>query len=85
MHRDEWVENADRLVAGFLEMFEEGCYKMVGSFSYLSKRLLSVENGNDSFSWKRILDMEMDPLICGGNMKFMFLISFIYFRLDDSY
>ncbi|KAK7329360.1 hypothetical protein VNO77_23521 [Canavalia gladiata] len=27
MHR-EWVENADRLVAGFLEMFEEGCHKM---------------------------------------------------------
>ncbi|KAL5578109.1 hypothetical protein UlMin_019808 [Ulmus minor] len=28
MHRDEWVENADRLVAGFLEMFEEHCHKM---------------------------------------------------------
>ncbi|KAA8526162.1 hypothetical protein F0562_007738 [Nyssa sinensis] len=28
MHRDEWVENADRWVAGFLEMFEEGCHKM---------------------------------------------------------
>lgn len=28
MHRDEWVENADRLVAGFLEMFEERCHKM---------------------------------------------------------
>ncbi|KAI7726501.1 hypothetical protein M8C21_023731 [Ambrosia artemisiifolia] len=23
-----WVENADRLVAGFLERFEEGCHKM---------------------------------------------------------
>jgi choline-phosphate cytidylyltransferase len=31
MNRTEWVENADRLVAGFLEMFEEGCHKMVGS------------------------------------------------------
>lgn len=30
MNRNEWVENADRLVAGFLEMFEEGCHKMVG-------------------------------------------------------
>jgi choline-phosphate cytidylyltransferase len=30
MNRTEWVENADRLVAGFLEMFEEGCHKMVG-------------------------------------------------------
>jgi choline-phosphate cytidylyltransferase len=29
MHRNEWVENADRMVAGFLEMFEEGCHKMV--------------------------------------------------------
>lgn len=29
MHRNEWVENADRWVAGFLEMFEEGCHKMV--------------------------------------------------------
>ncbi|XP_035544707.1 choline-phosphate cytidylyltransferase 1-like isoform X2 [Juglans regia] len=28
IHRNEWVENADRLVAGFLEMFEEGCHKM---------------------------------------------------------
>ena len=24
-----WVENSDRLVAGFREMFEEGCHKMV--------------------------------------------------------
>ncbi|KAK9937216.1 hypothetical protein M0R45_014020 [Rubus argutus] len=28
MQRNEWVENADRLVAGFLEMFEEGFHKM---------------------------------------------------------
>ncbi|KAK7306882.1 hypothetical protein VNO77_44842 [Canavalia gladiata] len=28
MHRNEWVENADRFVVGFLEMFEEGCHKM---------------------------------------------------------
>jgi hypothetical protein len=28
------VENADRLVAGFLEMFEEGCHKMVSSIVY---------------------------------------------------
>lgn len=31
MHPDIWVENADRWVAGFLEMFEEGCHKMVSS------------------------------------------------------
>ncbi|XP_050232163.1 choline-phosphate cytidylyltransferase 1 [Mercurialis annua] len=28
VHRNEWVENADRLVAGFLEMFEERCHKV---------------------------------------------------------
>ncbi|KAF2590699.1 hypothetical protein F2Q70_00042086 [Brassica cretica] len=28
MVRNEWVDNADRWVAGFLEMFEEGCHKM---------------------------------------------------------
>ncbi|RZS19246.1 hypothetical protein BHM03_00051624 [Ensete ventricosum] len=26
--QDEWVENADRWVAGFLEKFEEGCHQM---------------------------------------------------------
>lgn len=31
VHRNMWVENADRWVAGFLEMFEEGCHKMVSS------------------------------------------------------
>jgi len=33
VHRNEWVDNADRWVAGFLEMFEEGCHKMVSSLS----------------------------------------------------
>lgn len=28
VNRNAWVENADRWVAGFLEMFEEGCHKM---------------------------------------------------------
>ncbi|KAK2973951.1 hypothetical protein RJ640_027580 [Escallonia rubra] len=28
MHQNVWVENADRWVVGFLEMFEEGCHKM---------------------------------------------------------
>ncbi|KAL8256209.1 hypothetical protein R6Q59_031276 [Mikania micrantha] len=28
MNHNLWVENADRLVAGFLEMFEESCHKM---------------------------------------------------------
>lgn len=29
---NEWVENADRWVSGFLEKFEEGCHVMVSSF-----------------------------------------------------
>ncbi|KAL5977593.1 T-complex protein 1 subunit beta [Asimina triloba] len=28
LHHDEWVENADRWIAGFLEKFEEGCHQM---------------------------------------------------------
>lgn len=31
--RNIWVENADRLVAGFLEMFEESCHKMVSTLN----------------------------------------------------
>ncbi|KAK6141211.1 hypothetical protein DH2020_025042 [Rehmannia glutinosa] len=31
VHPNLWVENADRWVAGFLEMFEEGCHKMVST------------------------------------------------------
>ncbi|KAK8948608.1 Polyadenylate-binding protein 2 [Platanthera zijinensis] len=31
---DEWVENADRWVAGFLEKFEEGCHSMVSFVCY---------------------------------------------------
>ncbi|KAK8916733.1 hypothetical protein KSP39_PZI022251 [Platanthera zijinensis] len=34
---DEWVENADRWVAGFLEKFEEGCHSMF----FLSTSLLN--------------------------------------------
>ncbi|RRT42072.1 hypothetical protein B296_00040310 [Ensete ventricosum] len=31
VNHNEWVENADRWVAGFLEKFEEGCHIMVSS------------------------------------------------------
>ncbi|KAF7831605.1 choline-phosphate cytidylyltransferase 2 [Senna tora] len=43
MHRNELVENADRWVAGFLEMFEEGCYKMLwlSHMSRLHDKILS--------------------------------------------
>ncbi|KAG5520484.1 hypothetical protein RHGRI_033162 [Rhododendron griersonianum] len=50
MHRNEWVENADRWVAGFLEMFEEGCHKMVSSFGTairdrIQERLMGQQTG----------------------------------------
>ena len=44
MHRNEWVENADRWVAGFLEMFEEGCHKMVSQSIHISRYTLFVLN-----------------------------------------
>ncbi|WRX08770.1 hypothetical protein QQP08_001257 [Theobroma cacao] len=46
MHRNEWVENADRWVAGFLEMFEEGCHKMVSKSNNLCMyfRILAEES-----------------------------------------
>ncbi|XP_010469622.1 PREDICTED: choline-phosphate cytidylyltransferase 1 [Camelina sativa] len=54
MLRNEWVENADRWVAGFLEIFEEGCHKMgtaiVDSIQERLMRQKSVdrlENGQD--------------------------------------
>ncbi|KAK7393803.1 hypothetical protein VNO78_22367 [Psophocarpus tetragonolobus] len=50
MHRNEWVENADRFVVGFLEMFEEGCHKMGTAIrDQIQKRLASEQSKNDSF------------------------------------
>lgn len=46
IHRNEWVENADRLVAGFLEMFEEGCHKMVSSLSLSHTHLTRASVNN---------------------------------------
>ncbi|XP_010510060.2 PREDICTED: choline-phosphate cytidylyltransferase 1 [Camelina sativa] len=50
MLRNEWVENADRWVAGFLEIFEEGCHKMGTAIVDSIMRQKSVdrlENGQD--------------------------------------
>ncbi|CAL1352178.1 unnamed protein product [Linum trigynum] len=54
MHRNEWVDNANRWVVGFLEMFEEGCHKMGTAIrDRLQERLMGQEsremllNGND--------------------------------------
>ncbi|KAJ0240226.1 Choline-phosphate cytidylyltransferase 1 [Hirschfeldia incana] len=54
MLRNEWVENADRWVAGFLEIFEEGCHKMGTAIrDRIQERLIrqiprkKVENGED--------------------------------------
>ncbi|CAN8315712.1 unnamed protein product [Cochlearia groenlandica] len=52
--RNEWVENADRWVAGFLEIFEEGCHKMGTAIrDSIQERLIKqlsgdkLENGHD--------------------------------------
>ncbi|XP_058195474.1 choline-phosphate cytidylyltransferase 2 [Rhododendron vialii] len=46
MHRNEWVENADRWVAGFLEMFEEGCHKMGTAIrDRIQERLMGQQTG----------------------------------------
>ncbi|AEC08659.1 Choline-phosphate cytidylyltransferase 1 [Arabidopsis thaliana] len=54
MLRNEWVENADRWVAGFLEIFEEGCHKMgTAIVDSIQERLMRqksaerLENGQD--------------------------------------
>ncbi|KAK4748136.1 hypothetical protein SAY87_014722 [Trapa incisa] len=53
MSHTEWVENADRWVAGFLEMFEEGCHKMGTAIrdriheSLRSQQLLNGLTDND--------------------------------------
>ncbi|CAL5406841.1 unnamed protein product [Camellia sinensis] len=47
MHRNEWVENADRWVAGFLEMFEEGCHKMGTTIrDRIQERLMGQQTGS---------------------------------------
>ncbi|MCI15987.1 choline-phosphate cytidylyltransferase 1-like [Trifolium medium] len=47
MHRNEWVENADRMVAGFLEMFEEGCHKMGTAICDRIQESLRGQQSND--------------------------------------
>ncbi|KAH7554326.1 hypothetical protein JRO89_XS12G0164900 [Xanthoceras sorbifolium] len=48
MHRNEWVENADRWVAGFLEMFEEGCHKMGTAIRDRIQERLRGQQSSDS-------------------------------------
>ncbi|OVA05629.1 Cytidyltransferase-like domain [Macleaya cordata] len=53
LHRNEWVENADRWVAGFLGMFEEGCHKMGTAIRdriqerLKGQQLRRLQNGDD--------------------------------------
>ncbi|XP_022771786.1 choline-phosphate cytidylyltransferase 2-like isoform X1 [Durio zibethinus] len=50
MHRDEWVENADRWVAGFLEMFEEGFHKMGTAIrDRIQERLRGQQSGDSTY------------------------------------
>ncbi|KAG6406980.1 hypothetical protein SASPL_129960 [Salvia splendens] len=46
IRRDMWVENADRLVAGFLEMFEERCHKMGTAIRDRIQESLRGQNGS---------------------------------------
>ncbi|CAA0837088.1 Choline-phosphate cytidylyltransferase 2 [Striga hermonthica] len=51
VHPDMWVENADRWVAGFLEMFEEGCHKMGTAIrDRIQESLRGQPNGHGSSS-----------------------------------
>ncbi|GLJ49767.1 hypothetical protein SUGI_1056780 [Cryptomeria japonica] len=43
MHHREWVENADRLVAGFLEKFEERCHSMENAIKSRIQKGLNKE------------------------------------------
>ncbi|KAL1560879.1 T-complex protein 1 subunit beta, variant 2 [Salvia divinorum] len=45
IHRNMWVENADRMVAGFLEMFEERCHKMGTAIRDRIQESLRGQNG----------------------------------------
>ena len=67
MHRNEWVENADRLVAGFLEMFEEGCHKMVSQSIHTSRYTLFVLNS--TFNIKLGYVCELMILYCFTSKK----------------
>ncbi|XP_059625136.1 choline-phosphate cytidylyltransferase 2 isoform X2 [Cornus florida] len=67
MHRNEWVENADRWVAGFLEMFEEGCHKMGTAIrDRIQERLRGqqstymLQNGNDNDDEEEFYDDDDD-------------------------
>ncbi|XP_047338172.1 choline-phosphate cytidylyltransferase 1-like [Impatiens glandulifera] len=47
-YRNIWVENADRMVAGFLEIFEEGCHKMGTAIrDRIQESLLTKGNADD--------------------------------------
>ncbi|KAA8524127.1 hypothetical protein F0562_010442 [Nyssa sinensis] len=47
MHPNVLVENADRWVAGFLEMFEEGCHKMGTAIRDRIQESLRLQNGEE--------------------------------------
>ncbi|KAI4294953.1 hypothetical protein MLD38_038327 [Melastoma candidum] len=62
MHRNEWVENADRWVVGFLEMFEEGCHKMGTAIRARIQESLRGQLSRESpyLSLSRKLDLDDD-------------------------
>ncbi|XP_062153462.1 choline-phosphate cytidylyltransferase 1-like [Alnus glutinosa] len=61
MHRNEWVENADRWVAGFLEMFEEGCHKMGTAIrDRIQERLRGQQSGESKYLQNGDKDVDDD-------------------------
>ncbi|KAF8063908.1 hypothetical protein N665_1177s0009 [Sinapis alba] len=71
MLRNEWVENADRWVAGFLEIFEEGCHKMGTAIrDSIQERLIrqipsnKLENGEDDDTDDQFYEEYFDHDMC---------------------
>lgn len=47
INHEEWLANADRWVAGFLEKFEEHCHNMVSLYMKLETRLPRIRRQPD--------------------------------------
>ncbi|KAJ4810787.1 Choline-phosphate cytidylyltransferase [Rhynchospora pubera] len=64
--QEEWVENADRWVAGFLEKFEEGCHSMGTAIKEKIKGSFTGQSGNlglvqyDDYDYGYVVDDDDD-------------------------
>ncbi|KAL5211537.1 hypothetical protein ABZP36_022384 [Zizania latifolia] len=57
---EEWVENADRWVAGFLEKFEEGCHSMGTAIKERIQERLMAQSRESSFLQYDVGDADED-------------------------